>query len=183
MSEAVTTKKRETSMAQLVITLFAISAICAVLLGLVNSITRDPIAAAKAAKTKAAMEAVLVADSYQEVEYTGENALVSAVYQAGDAGYVVQVVPSGFGGAIDMMVGVDTSGMVTGVSIVSMAETSGLGANASKENFRAQFVGAAGSVAVTKDGGTIEALTGATITSRAVSDGVNAALETVETMG
>ncbi len=183
MSEAVATKKKEPGMAQLVITLFAISAICAVLLGLVNSITMGPIADAKEAKTKAAMEAVLVADSYQQVEYSGQNALVSAVYQAGDVGYVVQVVPSGFGGAIDMMVGVDASGTVTGVSIISMAETSGLGANASKENFRQQFVGAAGSVAVTKDGGTIESLTGATITSRAVSDGVNAALETVETMG
>ena len=82
-----------------------------------------------------------------------------------------------------MMVGVDTSGTVTGVSIVSHEETSGLGANATREEFRSQFVGATGSVAVTKDGGTIDALTGATVTSRAVSNGVNAALNAVASLG
>ena len=102
---------------------------------------------------------------------------MAALYQAGDAGWVVEVTPSGFGGTIDMMVGVGTDGVVTGVSIISMSETSGLGSNASRDTFRGQFVGASGSVAVTKDNGDIDALTGATITSRAVCDGVNAALE------
>ena len=64
-----------------------------------------------------------------------------------------------------------------------MSETSGLGTNASKEDWRAQFVGQSGSVAVTKDGGQINAITGATITSRAVSTGVNAALDAVASLG
>ena len=182
MSDTVVVKKKEAGPVQLVVTLFLISAICAVLLGLVNNITAGPIAAANEAATNAAMQAVLPADSYEQVEYTGGNALVTAVYKAGDAGYVVQVAPSGFGGNLDVMVGVGADGTCTGVSIISHAETSGLGANATKEDFRAQFVGKA-SVAVTKDGGDIAALTGATITSRAVCDGVNAAIEAAASVG
>ena len=182
MSDTVVVKKKEAGPVQLVVTLFLISAICAVLLGLVNNITAGPIAAANEAATNAAMQAVLPADSYEQVEYTGGNALVTAVYKAGDAGYVVQVAPSGFGGNLDVMVGVGADGTCTGVSIISHAETSGLGANATKENFRAQFVGKA-NVAVTKDGGDIAALTGATITSRAVCDGVNAAIEAAASVG
>ena len=183
MSEtAAVTAKKEAGPVQLVVTLFLISAICAVLLGLVNNITAGPIAAANEAATNAAMQAVPPADSYEQVEYTGGNALVTAVYKAGDAGYVVQVAPSGFGGNLDVMVGVGADGTCTGVSIISHAETSGLGANATKEDFRAQFVGKA-NVAVTKDGGDIAALTGATITSRAVCDGVNAAIEAAASVG
>ena len=182
MSDTVVVKKKEAGPVQLVVTLFLISAICAVLLGLVNNITPGPIAAANEAATNAAMQAVLPADSYEQVEYTGGNALVTAVYKAGDAGYVVQVAPSGFGGNLDVMVGVGADGTCTGVSIISHAETSGLGANATKEDFRAQFVGKA-NVAVTKDGGDIAALTGATITSRAVCDGVNAAIEAAASVG
>lgn len=181
MSEAA--KKKEPGMAQLVITLFVISAVCAVLLALVNMITMDPIAKANQEKTDKAMQAVLAAASYDEVAYTGGNALVTKVYSAGDAGWVVQVAPSGFGGAIDMVVGVGSDGAVTGVDIIKMTETSGLGANASKPAFKDQFKGGAGPFAVTKDGGDIDSLTGATITSRAVSDGVNAALEAVGTLG
>ena len=182
MSDSVVMKKKEAGPVQLVVTLFAISAICAVLLGLVNNITMGPIEVATQAKTEAAMEAVLPADAYEEVEYTGGDPLVTAVYKAGDAGYVVQVAPSGFGGVLDVMVGVNTDGTCSGVSIISHSETSGLGANATKEDFRSQFVGKS-NVAVTKDGGDIAALTGATITSRAVSSGVNAAIAAVGTLG
>lgn len=182
MSDSVIVKKKEAGPAQLVITLFAISAICAVLLGLVNNITMEPIAAANEAATQAAMEAVLPADAYDPVEYTGGDPLVTAVYSAGDAGYVVQVAPSGFGGNLDVMVGVNADGTCSGVSIISHSETSGLGANATKEDFRSQFVGKS-NVAVTKDGGDIAALTGATITSRAVCDGVNAAIAAAASVG
>ena len=83
---------------------------------------------------------------------------------------------------LDVMVGVNTDGTCSGVSIISHSETSGLGANATKEDFRNQFVGKS-NVAVTKDGGEIAALTGATITSRAVCDGVNAAIGAAASMG
>lgn len=177
------TKKAAPSMGRLILVLFAICAVCSLLLGLVNMITVEPIAKSTQAKTDAAMEAVLAADSYEEVEYTGGDPIVTAVYKAGDAGWVVQAAPSGFGGTISMVVGVHTDGTVSGVSIIKMSETSGLGANAAKDTFRAQFAGKSGTLAVTKDGGEINALTGATITSRAVTSGVNSALEAVKTLG
>lgn len=177
-----TKTKNPNATSRLIIVLFLIGAITALALGFINYITADRIAELKAQKTAAAMSEVLPADTYTEVEYTGDS-LIANIHKAGDAGYVVEVLPSGFGGTIDMMVGVDVTGVVTGVSIVDMSETSGLGDNAKKADFRAQFVGASGSVAVTKDGGQIDALTGATVTSRAVSNGVNAALSAVATLG
>ena len=161
---------------KLTLTLLIISAVVACLLGLTNYITEEKIADINAQKTAASMQEVLPADSYTTVEYTGSEANVAAVHQAGDAGFVVEVTPAGFGGAIDMVVGVSNDGTVTGVAIVKMSETSGLGANAATESYRSQYVGLSGTLAVTKDGGEIDALTGATITSRAVTDGVNAAL-------
>ena len=100
--------------------------------------------------------------------------------RAGEPGYVVRVSPNGFGGAIDMMVGISADGTVTGVAIVSQSETASLGANCTREDFRAQFTGRSGTLAVSKDGGEIDALTGATVTSRAVTQGVNTALAFVK---
>ena len=125
------------------------------------------------------MRQVLEADSYEPLDVP-EDSAVTAAYRAGDRGYVVRVAPNGFGGAIDMMVGVDVSGAVTGVAIVSQSETASLGANCTREDFRAQFTGKTGTLSVSKDGGEIEALTGATVTSRAVTEGVNTALEFVQ---
>ena len=101
---------------------------------------------------------------------------MASVFRAGDQGWIIEVTPSGFGGLIDMLVGVDTAGKVTGVSIISMSETSGLGANAARESFRSQYVGKSGSVKLRKQGGEIDALTGATVTSTAVTKGVDLAL-------
>lgn len=181
------TKKKPDGMARLVIVLFVISAVTSLLLGLVNYITVDSIAAINEEKTQAAMKEVMPGDyEFEGVDGNWSSKLVTTVYAAKSggslAGYVVQVEPSGFGGTIDMVVGLTAGGEVTGVSIISHSETSGLGANATKEEFRDQFVGATSGLAVTKDGGTIDALTGATVTSRAVANGVNAAIEAVQGM-
>lgn len=164
-------------------TLLLISAVVAGLLGLVNHITADRIDAINQEKTAASMQEVLPASAYTEVEYTGIDPLVKTIYAGAEGGYVVEVTPSGFGGEIDMVVGIAPDGTVSGVSIISMSETSGLGANATKESFRSQYVGKAGDLAVSKDGGEIDALTGATITSRAVTSGVNAALTAATELG
>lgn len=164
---------------RLTLTLFLITTIVAGLLGLVNYVTADTIAEQIAQKAENAMRQVLEADSYEPLDVPEESA-VTAAYRAGDKGYVVRVAPNGFGGAIDMMVGVDVSGAVTGVAIVSQSETASLGANCTREDFSAQFTGKTGTLSVSKDGGEIEALTGATVTSRAVTEGVNTALEFVQ---
>lgn len=134
MSEntAVVTKK-EPGMASLVIVLFAISAITALVLGLVNMVTAPQIAINTQKKTDEAKAAVLASEVYEDVAYAGADTTIKNIWKAGDAGYVVEVTPSGFGGNLDVMVGVDNDGVCTGVSIVSHAETSGLGANATKE--------------------------------------------------
>lgn len=176
-------KKKEPGMAQLTITLCIICAVCALLLGLTNMVTADKIEAITEQKTISAMQSVLPADNYEKVDYSGDDATVLAVNKAGDAGYVVEVGPTGFGGVIDMVVGVKDDGTISGISFISMSETSGLGQNAKKETFYGQFTGGSGPFSVTKDGGTINALTGATITSRAVCRGVNSALTAVQSLG
>ena len=164
---------------RLTLTLFLITTVVAGLLGLVNYMTADTIAEQIARKAESAMRQVLDADGYEPLDVP-EGSAVTAAYRAGDKGYVVRVAPNGFGGAIDMMVGVDLNGAVTGVAIVSQSETASLGANCTREDFRAQFTGKSGTLSVSKDGGEIEALTGATVTSRAVTEGVNIALEFVQ---
>ena len=135
--------------------LFVIAGIVALALAGVNSITAPKIAELKAEKTQKAIETVL---------------------------------PGGFDNTITMMVGVDKAGNVLGIDIISHTETAGLGAVSDADTpagiaFREQFIGASGSVSVTKDGGQMDAITGATITSRAICAGVNAALECVAQMG
>ena len=170
---------------RLALTLLAITAVVAAALAGVNSITAPAIAQLKAEKTQQAIEAVLPGGG-EEVDFP-ETALVSKVY-ASETGYAVEVTPGGFDNTITMMVGVDKAGNVLGIDIISHTETAGLGAVADAGtpagvSFREQFIGMSGAVSVTKDGGEVEAITGATITSRAVCVGVNAALEVVGTMG
>ena len=167
-------------------TLFLITAIVAMALAAVNSVTAPAIEKLNYEKTQAAIEAVLPGGG-DEIDFTDSTGLVSVVYK-GEAGYAVQVAPAGFDGPITMMVGIDFEGNVLGISVIKHTETAGLGADAAAktsagENFRAGFVGQSGSVAVTKDGGAIDSITGATITSRAVCDGVNAALGCIANMG
>ena len=170
---------------RLALTLLAITAVVAAALAGVNSITKPEIEKLTAQKTQAAIEAVLPGGG-EVVEFPA-TALVSKVY-ASETGYAVEVTPGGFDNTITMMVGVDKEGNVLGIDIISHTETAGLGAVADAAtpagvSFREQFAGKSGSVSVTKDGGEIEAITGATITSRAVCAGVNAALEVVGKMG
>jgi electron transport complex protein RnfG len=121
--------------------------ITSLLLGMVNYITEGPIAESKAEKTSAAMQAVMRADEYTEDTYPGSDPLVQSVSRAmsggTQVGWVIGVSPSGFGGAIDMVVGVDMNGLVTGISIVKMSETSGLGTNANKEGLKTSLSGRA----------------------------------------
>ena len=169
-------------------TLLLITAVVAAALAGVNAVTAPVIAELNAAATQDAISAVLPGGFDTEVaDYADATGLVSKVYQ-GANGYAVEVGPSGFDNTITMMVGVDNEGKVLGISIVSHTETAGLGAVADADTpkgiaFRDQFVGASGAVSVTKDGGTMDAITGATITSRAICVGVNAALDVVAGLG
>ena len=171
---------------RLALTLLAITAVVAVALAGVNMITAPAIAELNAKNTQAAIETVLPGGGEEVTDFPAVD-LVSKVY-ASETGYAVQVTPSGFDNTITMMVGVDKAGNVLGIDVISHTETAGLGAVADAGTpagiaFREQFIGDSGSVSVTKDGGQMDAITGATITSRAVCAGVNAALECVAQMG
>lgn len=163
---------------RLTLTLLLITAVVAGLLAFVNELTAGRIDELTRQKAEQAMREVLPAQNYTPLDAALPQGVTEA-YRAGDAGYVVRVAPNGFGGAIDLMVGVKADGTVNGVAVIAHSETASLGANCTREEFRAQYAGGAGPFAVGQDGGTIEALTGATVTSRAVTDGVNAALDFV----
>ena len=165
---------------RLALTLFLITAVVACCLAFVNGITKPRIAAAKEAKAQQAIEAVLPGGGEAVLKFTDDTGTVSKVY-ASPKGYAIEVNPSGFNGPITMMVGVSKELEVLGISIVTQTETAGLGAvsaakTAAGQAFRNQYTEKSGTLAVTKDGGNIDAITGATITSRAVTAGVNAAL-------
>ncbi len=173
---------------RLALTLLAITAVVAALLAGVNQVTAPVIAQLNAEKTQNAIAAVLPGGFDEEItDYADATGLVTKVYK-GANGYALEVTPSGFDNTITMMVGIDNEGKVLGISIVSHTETAGLGAVAAAatsagEAFRGQFVGQSGAVSVTKDGGTVDSITGATITSRAICVGINAALDCVAGLG
>ena len=171
-------------------TLFLIAAVVAAALAGVNAVTKPVIDELNAAATQEAIAAVLPGGFDTEItDYADATGIVSKVYQ-GANGYAVEVGPGGFDNTITMMVGIDNEGKVLGISVVSHTETAGLGAVAAAntsagEAFRGQFVGmgAENKILVEKDNGEVAAITGATITSRAICVGVNAALDCVAGLG
>jgi electron transport complex protein RnfG len=167
--------------AKLAITLLVITAVAALLLGVVYSMTKPTIDARAEQTKRESMTAVMSnATEFSEVAYTEQDGIldVNAAYNGTElVGYCVQVGPSGFGGTIEMMVGVSVDGSVTGVSILSHSETSGLGTKAMTEEFLSQYVGATGQLTVKTGASTdIDHISGATVSSRGITSGVNMAL-------
>lgn len=178
--------------------LLVISLVVAALLGVVNGITKEPIAAINAQKTAEAMDAVVAVKGadYEPLELTDDltaaasacGGKVTELYEVYDgnnlAGHAVKVESSGSQGTIVMMVGTDTDCFVTGVSIVSNSETSGIGSKVmSNENgVLDQFKGMSGSGTL-EVGKNVDAISGATVSSKGVTRGVNTALAVVEALG
>ena len=114
--------------------------------------------------------------TFTEEAYEGDDANIRTAYKS-EAGFVVHVVTSGYAGDISMLVGVSNDGKVQGLVVRDLQETYGLGARALTDTeFLTQFLGTDGSAAVGED---IDALTGATVTSKAVTRGVNSAVNFV----
>ena len=179
----------------LTVKLFLITAIVAAILGGVNMVTA-PIIAQNAEKTfnEAMKEVLPEAKEFQKVEQfdftpSESGVKVESLYTAGAEGYVVSAVcAEGFGGDVSVMVGIDSNYNVTKAKIMEMAETPGLGMKASEPAFIDQYEGLGAGVQVDKNGSAgnaeykVEAISGATITSKAVTKAVNAALEAAETV-
>lgn len=184
-------------------TLTVISLVVAALLGFVNSITAVKIAEIDAENTRIAMSAVAPEGSEfgDKIEVT-DDMVAAAATQSGkilelypvtnggaEAGYVMKISASGSQGTIVMMVGVDANKAITGISVVSHAETSGIGTKVveNKPNSAGvpvldQFVGlsGAGSLAV---GSNITAISGATVSTKGITMGANAALAVADVLG
>ena len=163
-------------------TLFAISAVTALLLGLVNYVTAPVIEQIQAEKKAAAMAAVLPADEYPAVAEFVPTGSVAGLYEAVSGGetvgYVAEVTSSGFGGAMSITVGVSADGAVTGVSVTDNSETQGVGTQVvGDQAVLDRFIGMSGTITVNEGDNRFDAVTGATVSSKAVTAGVNAALE------
>lgn len=149
-------------------------AVAAVILFAVSAGTAD-MAARNAAAERVEMMLTLLpgSASFTEEAYEGEDEAIDWVYKA-ENGYVIQTTTAGYVGDVTLMVGVDNSGYVTGVVVRDMNETFGIGANTMADtNFLSQFLNTSGEAEV---GTNVDALTGATVTSKAVTKGVNAAV-------
>jgi electron transport complex protein RnfG len=163
--------------------LFVICVVVSAALAGTNLLTKDQIAKQQAAKSEASRKVVLsTAQTFEEKDgyYVGmaDGAVV---------GYVFETESKGYGGTVKVMTGIDSEGNISGVVILSHSETPGLGANAEKADFLDQFLQpASGEIQVIKyqtpAEGQIEAMTGATITSKAVTDAVNQAVAQYNTV-
>ncbi len=169
--------KKKQLPAFLILTIIAV--VAAVVLALTNMITAGPIAEHAMAALKEAFNAVMPAESYEIMTVPAEHE-VSSLYVAknGDevVGYCVTASSNGYGGPVAVTLGVDTNGVVTGISVgdANFAETPGFGARAKDASFQEQFPGISA-----VEGGAFEALSGATITSEAVRAATNKGLKCV----
>jgi electron transport complex protein RnfG len=176
---------------RLVLVLSLIAAVSGGILAVVNYFTEPKIKEAEEKATNAALASCLPGAGDFRKEETlpeGIGADVTEVYlgfvNGEPAGVVVKVEPRGYGGKITMMVGVTAGGKVAGVKVLSHSETPGLGAKIKKDTFLQQAGFQEGGVgnppALKQDGGKVEAITNATVSSRAVVRGINQALVVAE---
>lgn len=156
-----------------------ISAFCAVALAslLLFGLSRGlgPLAGKNAQAEQLAMMTRLLpgSGSFTPEAYSGDDPFITAVWK-GQGGFVIETETQGYVGGITLLVGVSSSGKVTGLVVRAMEETYGLGGNALTDTaFLAQFLNTSGQASV---GETVDALTGATVTSKAITWGVNSAV-------
>ena len=178
------------TMAKLGATLFAICAVAALALGLTNQVTAPIIEERNIQANNASRQVVLPEakefKKLEDINLEGTDGLVAEAYEGTNGpelvGYTIKTLPKGYGGKIELIVGISKDGVITGINIGSMTETPGLGTKAAEPAFKNQFTQKPTKelkVVKGKASGEdqIEAISGATITSAAVTKGVNAAIE------
>lgn len=170
------------------LSLLVICFITALLLAFVNSVTKDTILQRTKSDAEEKRKQVMTkADTFKEINNWQENDgkdIIKEVYAAYDGqkliGYVFNAVPKGYGGDIQVTVGVSTDNTITGVQIGDNKETPGLGSKARDESFVGQYTDKSieKEIQVVKRSPSadneIEAISGATISSRAVTSAVEA---------
>lgn len=180
--------KKESSLKNMLVSLLVITAVSGGVLGAVYSMTKDAIDEVDQKKNEAAIQAVL--DTGTPIARYENDTLDGLVYnlayneQGQLVGAAVKTYSNnGFGGKIELMVGLLNDGTINAVSVLSQNETPGLGANMTSPGFKDQFNGkhpASFKLSVKKDGGDVDAITAATISSRAFSEAIKLACDSFE---
>ena len=181
-------KKLESSLKNMLLVLTGVTAISVALLAYVNQLTAEPIAEAEAQALSDAVRAVVPGfdnDPIAEQKIQKVNGVDYAVYPATKGGtYIgaaIEASTMGFGGTLRVLVGFDAEGNILDYSLLSHAETPGLGSKADtwfKKGGKGDIIGmnpGKAPLAVDKDGGQVDAITASTITTRAFLSAVNAA--------
>ena len=165
--------------------LLAICIIIPLALSVTNKVTAKKIAELEAANSKKNMQSLIDPDNFEECE-NGERTYYAAINGGKTAAYIFTESSKGYGGDVSVMTAIKPDGTVAGVAILDVSgETPGLGQNAAKESFFSQYIGLKKGVSVLKNGAKaenneVDAVTGATITSTAVTRAVNKALDDFE---
>ena len=180
---------------KLALVLLAVAAVIAFVLGAVNEITKGPIEQYLNGKRDAAYAMVMPGDgnTYEEIDagsYANDPSnsitkLCTAKDASGnDIGYVAETTFSGAQGMITMVIGLDNDLTCTGIGITEHSETSGLGAKAADptDPFPQSMVGLTDGAKLSKDGGSVSAISGATLTSRAVVTEIQAVIDAVKSL-
>ena len=181
-------KKLESSLKNMLLVLTGVTAISVALLAYVNELTKEPIAEANAKTLSEAVKEVVPGfdnNPIAEKKIQNVDGVDYAVYPATQAGkYIgaaVEATSMGFGGDLKVLVGFDAEGNILNYSLLSHAETPGLGSKAAdwfKKGGKGDITGmnpGEAKLTVSKDGGKVDAITASTITSRAFLNAVNAA--------
>ena len=161
-----------------IILLTIVVAVCVTLLTYVDSLTRDKIEAQEEGKVQNMLSAMF--PDVSRYEFKDD---IYTIYSNGDRlGYAFIAVGKGYGGDINILVGLEDETTIKGITIVSHTETPGLGTRIAEPPFTNQFIGInIDDVALNRDGGQIDAITSSTISSSAVVDAIrNTALEKVK---
>lgn len=172
------------NMIKLGTTLFLIAFLTTALLAFVNHTTSSVIESNTIAAENSSREELIDADDFLDIG----DGIYEGTKNEKTSGYCVNVSPvSKYGGEMQMMVGINNDMSVTGIKIISHNETPGLGANATDPEFTKKLIGKKHPVNVNKNGNSdenqIDAISGATLTSQAVADGINEAFEKIKAKG
>ncbi|MDR2039105.1 MAG: RnfABCDGE type electron transport complex subunit G [Bacteroidales bacterium] len=188
--------KKESTLLNMVVTLLVITAVASASLGFMYELTKGPKAAAEAAKQNFAIKAVSpdydndpFAEAYELESFDSGESLTCypAIKNSELQGIAVKTwTMKGFSGLVRLMVGFDKSGNIINISVLEQKETPGLGTKMVDAEFKDQYNGknpGNHNLSVKKDGGEIDAITAATISSRAFSDAVDRAYKTLDKAG
>jgi electron transport complex protein RnfG len=163
--------------------LLVFCAVASGILAYINTLTAPVIAERKAREAIATREALIPGATFSEAQTaTGETYFIATKPDSDEIlGYTFIAAEIGYSSTVQTMVGVDKDFKVLAIKVIDQAETPGLGANCTNDNFTSQFSGMTlEKLYVDKDGGAVVSLSGATITSRCIANSIRNRIQAVQ---